>query len=255
MRKLIRRPETWSQLHSSAEVVFKELFVCVCVCVSLTKRRRQGEREEASWDQNEATWHHTVSTFIITSWNWRSTDRASKLYCCRNLTQTGRLAHRSRSNLSCLFTSNNPFCTKDETTRKCKTQLVKVRWKVKLSFGFQTWSSRALSCRMPVSCSIEAKFWRISAKLETMAVRLSMATARDTYLSSSVTKRPLSVNKRKERHLSRSSFPSLPVLSVFLFLFSLLFLPFPCNVQLGTRASPTYPYSIPSPLAHELEQK
>jgi len=91
-----------------------------------------------------------------------------------------------------------------------------------------------------VSCSIEAKFWRISAKLETMAVRLSMATARDTYLSSSVTKRPLSVNKRKERHLSRSSFSSLPVLSAFFFLFSLLFLPFPCNVQLGTRASPKY---------------
>lgn len=45
---------------------------------------------------------------------------------------------------------------------------------------------------MPVSCSIEARFCRISAKLETMAVKLSTAMARDTCFSSLVTSRPLS---------------------------------------------------------------
>jgi hypothetical protein len=65
-----------------------------------------------------------------------------------------------------------------------------------------TWSWLALSCSIPVSCSMFARFCRISAKLETMAVKLSTAMARDTCFSSLVTSLPLSVYRRTQINIS-----------------------------------------------------
>lgn len=56
-----------------------------------------------------------------------------------------------------------------------------------------TCSSLAFSCRVSLSRSMSSKRRRMSARLATIDVKLSMATALETYLSSSVTKLPLSV--------------------------------------------------------------